>query len=144
VVGDHGVIISLGARDTKPTGGMEFYAAFNVLFWKTPREAAQADLEWLRQRAVGNIVTVRSLKPTVLRGLRGIRLVAAYRDRETDLELISEQILILRSRPAGHYHDNVPDYHYAFGFVVAAKEYPAARRLFERTLATLRFKTPDA
>jgi hypothetical protein len=83
------------------------------------------------------------MKDTVVRGVRGVRVVAIYRDSGTGREMISDQIVMLRSRPGGNRLGDVPDIEYAFGVVSTAQRYEANRRLFEHVLATVRFVKPQ-
>ncbi|HEY6240779.1 MAG TPA: hypothetical protein VIW78_08070, partial [Burkholderiales bacterium] len=104
------------------------YGAGNVLFRKTAQEAADAHVVWLREDAVGSVVTVGSIGPVVLQGISGVRLVATYRDRKTGIEMTSDTIVMLRSRESGDRLGNVPDYEYSFGVVTATNDDSAARR----------------
>jgi len=143
VLGDHGVIISLGAEGSKAVGTMEFYGAFNALFYRTPEDAADAHVAWLREHAAQQAATVLSTKQTAVRGIRGVRVVTTYRKAESRLEMVSDEIEMLRSREGGDRLGDVPDYHYTFGLTAPASQYPAGKRLFERVLATVRFAEPD-
>jgi hypothetical protein len=140
-VGDHGVIILLGDAGSR-VGSMEFYGAGNVLFWKTVEEAVAARLEQLREDAVGRAVALTSRFRTSVQGVQAIRLVAAYRDQATEVDLVSDQVVLLRHRSGGD-RLGVPDYQYSFGVVATAKEYEVSKKLFDRTLVTVRFSEPD-
>jgi len=122
---------------------MEFYAAFNVLSWNTADEAAQVQVEWLRELANRNVVTVMSRKAVEIHGIRGVRVVVSYRDKDSRSETICDEIILLRSGEPGDPLGDEPDFAYTFGVTTTAKEYPAGRLLFERVLATARFSTPD-
>ena len=140
-VGDHGVIILLGDAGSR-VGNMEFYGAGNVLFWRTVEEAAAARLEQLREYAVGRSVALTSRVRTSVQGVRAVRLVVTYRDQATEVDLVSDHVVLLRHRSGGD-RLGVPDYQYSFGVVATAKEYEVSKNLFEKTLATLRFSEPD-
>jgi hypothetical protein len=69
-------------------------------------------------------------------------IVAAYRDQATEVDLVSDQVVLLRHRSGGD-RLGVADYQYSFGVVATAKEYEVSKKLFDTTLATVRFSEPD-
>lgn len=126
---DHGVMIPVA----KGGGAIEAYAAYNVLFWQTPNEAADGIIKWAAMGAVPGSVTVRSRVRGVLGGLPAIRLVVQY-ERARDHLLWTEDATVALRATKSQATSGAPDLLYIVDLDTPATEYRAERAPLEAVL----------
>jgi len=126
---DHGVFIPLDG----PRRSLEAYAGYNAVLFESPDLAATNSLEWVEDRAVKGSVVVDLRSAVTVSGLKGVRLVVRYVDRESQVPMIQDKVHLLRSITTGV---SVPSHEYCVSLVTTAESYSTDRKLLEELLSS--------
>lgn len=124
-----------------PPRGLEAYAAYNSVEYRTPREAVLADLEFMRGEQDREAVKVLWRPRSKLGGMNAERLVLSYKLKNDGSEWIYEAIRALRS--VDNERTEAPSHEYAVTMTTTPASYAKDRAVFERVVASWRQTSAD-